>query len=101
MKLLNFRPLAVIALLAMLTAWSCLLSPWATLAVGLGLGVSLLLTKTPWSFKLVAVTVYLAVIISFLLHTAFNPEPVYRTYDSDAGCRGVVLRYANALLHGS
>ena len=99
MKLCNFRPLCVIALLATLTGLSCLVSPWLSLVVGLGLGVLLSCTKTPLSFKVVALTVYVAVITSFLLHTAFNPEPVYRTYDPDAGLRGVVLRYANGVLH--
>ncbi len=99
MKLLNFRPLAVIALLAILTAWSCLVSPWATVGLALALGLVLILSKTPLLFKVVLVTVYLVVIASFLLHTAFNPEPVYRTYDANAGLRGVVLRYANGRLH--
>ena len=99
MKLCNFRPLCVIAWLATLTSLSCLVSPWLSLVVGLGLGVLLTYTKSPLSFKVVALTVYAAVIASFLLHTAFNPEPVYRTYDPDAGLRGVVLRYANGVLH--
>ncbi len=100
MKLCNFRPLCSLALLATLTCVACFVSPWITLAVGLGLGLLLTFVKTPLSFKVVAIAIYGAVVISFLLHTAFNPEPVYRTYNPNAGLRGVVLSYANGVLHG-
>ncbi len=93
MKLCNFRPLCWLALVVMLAISTAMFSVWVALAVGIVVFSVLLWTKLPRQFKIVAMVVYVVALISYGLTTCLVANPSYRTYDPDAGLRGVVLRY--------
>lgn len=94
MKLCNFRPLCWLALIVILAIGSAMLSVWCAVAVGLAVFVVLWFVKVPRQFKIVAVLVYTAAIVSYVLTTCLVANPYVRTYDPDAGLRGIILRYA-------
>ena len=93
MKLCNFRPLCWLALVVILAIGSAMLAPWCAFVVGLILFTVLLWCKLPRQFKVVAMACYLIAIISYVLTTYFVSNPYYRTYDTDSGLRGIILRY--------
>ena len=93
MKLFNFRPVCWLALIVILAIGSAMLSVWLSIAVGVFLVAVLWWLKLPRQFKIVAVVLYGLALGSFVLTTCLVDNPYYRTYDPDAGLRGVVLRY--------
>ena len=93
MKLCNFRPLCWLALVVILAIGSAMLAPWCALVVGLVLLSILLWCKLPRQFKVVAFTLYLVALVSYVLTTYFVANPHYRTYDTNSGLRGIILRY--------
>lgn len=95
MKLCNFRPLCWLALIVILAVGSVMLSPWCAFVVGLVLFSVLLWCKLPRQFKLVAMSCYLLALISYGLTTYFVHNPNYRTYDTNSGLRGIILRYVH------
>ena len=93
MKICNFRPMCFLAFIVILAVGSVMLSPWCALIIGLGIFTVLLWCKLPRQFKVVAMACYLIAIISYVLTTYFVSNPYYRTYDTDSGLRGIILRY--------
>lgn len=99
MKICNFRPLCVLALIVIFTVATCLTSLWLTIAFGLLLTAALYVVKLPTQFKITTAVVFTLTVVSFLLTTWLVPNPYYHTFDPDAGLRGVILRYADWYLH--
>ena len=98
MKICNFRPLCWLAVCVLVAAAACQLSPWL-----IGVGAVALVLILPWLkvprwFKIAALVLYTAVAVSFWLTTWGNPNPTVRSYDPDAGLRGIILHYADWLL---
>ncbi|MBQ7973503.1 MAG: ComEC/Rec2 family competence protein, partial [Clostridia bacterium] len=92
-KICNFRPLCWLAFVVILAIASAMISAWCTLIVGLIVFSVLLWSRLPRQFKFIAMMLYLVAIVSYLLTTCYVANPYYRTYDPDAGLRGVILRY--------
>ncbi len=93
MKLCNFRPLCWLALIVILAIGSAMLSVWCAAVVTFAVFTVLIWVKVPRQFKFVATVVYVTAIISYLLTTWLVANPYVRTYDANAGLRGVVLNY--------
>ncbi|MCM1404050.1 MAG: ComEC/Rec2 family competence protein [Prevotella sp.] len=98
MKLCNFRPLCWLALIVILAIGSAMLSAWVAVVVGFLVFGVLLWSRLPRQFKIVAIVVYAAAVISYALTTILVANPYYRTYDPEAGLRGIVLRYVRRYL---
>jgi len=93
MKLWNFRPLCWLALIVILAIGSAMLAPWCALIATIFLCVALWLVPVPREFKIVALVAFAVALLSYGLTTCLVANPYRRTYDPDAGLRGVVLRY--------
>ncbi|MBS7401637.1 MAG: ComEC/Rec2 family competence protein [Eubacteriales bacterium] len=93
MKICNFRPLVCLALIVIVALGSVMLSVWLAVVVALALFLVLWFAKLPAQFKITAMVVYAAAIYSYIFTTCLVPHPEHRTYDPDAGLRGVVLGY--------
>ncbi len=93
MKICNFRPLVCLALIAVVTIGTAMLSLSAAVIVAITLFLFLWFCHLPHEFKIVAMAVCAAVMISYMLTTALVPNPYQRTYDPNSGLRGVVLGY--------
>ena len=98
MKLCNFRPLCWLALIVIFTIGSAMLSWWCAVLFGIFLFNVLLWTKLPRQFKIVACSVYVVAILSYILTTCFVSNPNYRNYDPHTGLRGIILRYTRWFL---
>lgn len=99
MKICNFRPLCFLALIVILCVAACLVSLWWTIALAVVLTAILYFAKVPTQFKVTVAVVFALTTISFVLTTLLNPNPYYRTYNPNAGLRGVILRYADWYLN--
>ncbi len=95
MKLCNFRPLCWLALIVIIAISSAMLSLWLTFLGAAILFTILLWSKLPRQFKIVAMSLYIIAVISYLLTTCFVSNPTYRTYDPHTGLRGVILKYVH------
>jgi len=95
MKLCNFRPLCWLALVIIVAIGSAMLSLWLTFLGAAILFTILLWSKLPRQFKIVAMSLYIIAVISYLLTTCFVSNPTYRTYDPHTGLRGVILKYVH------
>lgn len=93
MKLCNFRPICWLALIVILAIGISMLSVWYALIIGFGLLIVLCYAKLPRQFKVVAAVLYFVALVSYLLTTYLVANPFVRSYDPDAGLRGVILRY--------
>lgn len=93
MKLCNFRPLCWLALIIIVAIGSAMLSPWCAVLCTAILFTFLLWSKLPRQFKIVAISLYLVAIVSYVLTTCFVDNPYYRSYDPHSGLRGVILKY--------
>ena len=98
MKICNFRPLCWLAGCVLVAAAACQLSPWSILV-----GVVMLVLILPWLkvprwFKLTALVLYTVVAVNFLLTTLWVANPAVRSYDPNAGLRGIILHYVDWLL---
>lgn len=93
MKLCNFRPICWLALIVILAISSAMLSTWCSAVVAVGLLTTLVWTKVPRQFKIVAVVVYILALASYTLTTCFVANPYVQTYDPNDGLRGIILGY--------
>ncbi len=93
MKLCNFRPLCWLALIVIVAIGSAMLSIWCAVLGAAVLFTILLWSKLPRQFKIVAMTLYIVAMVSYVLTTCFVDNPYHHGYDPHSGLRGVVLRY--------
>ena len=92
-KLCNFRPLVCLALIVILAIGASMLSLWCTAIIALVLFAVLWFAKVPHQFKVVAMTVFAIAVFSYMITTCCVANPYRRTYNPNAGLRGVVLGY--------